>query len=178
MNVECIQLAFYIDWVHFEELLFLLYVFPKDYVPNLCRMHVKKCQNHQKCLFSQKYTQCAQNACIYLYASILHRLGILRFLAFFDNVPNLCRMLSYRYMQAFYTDWVQKDCPHTISTQIGYILKNVPNLCRKLAHNILFQADILQGLPQLKHLDHGEFLADCCEYLHSVHIIFPINEQA
>ena len=31
---------------------------------------------------------------------------------------------------------------------------------------ILFQADILQGLPQLKHLDRGDFLADCCEYWH------------
>ena len=53
-------------------------------------------------------------------------------------VPNLCRMLAYTYVQAFYTDWVhlQKmpknfvypicvECLHIpmckLSTQIGYI---------------------------------------------------------
>ena len=54
------------------------------------------------------------------------------------NVPNLCRKLAHRYMQAFYTDWVYKvfwhflkmypicvECLHIgickHSTQIGYI---------------------------------------------------------
>ena len=54
------------------------------------------------------------------------------------NIPNLCRKLAHRYMQAFYTDWVYKvfwhflkmypicvECLHIgickHSTQIGYI---------------------------------------------------------
>ena len=59
------------------------------------------------------YTQSVQNACTQVYASNLHRLGIL-------GIPNLCRMLAHRYMQAFYTDWVYKLWH---STQIGYIFE-------------------------------------------------------
>merc|ERR1712218_408691 len=68
--------------------------------------------------------------------SILHRLGTFKshcsnYLCCNFYVPNLCRMLAYRYMQAFYTDWVHcvypicVECLHIgickHSTQIGYI---------------------------------------------------------
>merc|ERR1712001_255629 len=45
------------------------------------------------------------------------------------NIPNLCRKLAHRYMQAFYTDWVYKVFWH--------FFEDVPNLCRMLAHRYM-----------------------------------------
>ena len=143
--VECLQTAFYTDWVHLRVIVPI--IFAATFMYPICVECLQSAfytdwvqetiSKNAKITFSQKYTQSVQKACTQVYASILHRLGIQSFLAFFEDVPNLCRMLAHRYMQAFYTDWVHKIDPHTFSTQIGYILKNVPNLCRMLAHNFL-----------------------------------------
>ena len=140
--VECLQTAFYTDWVHLRVIVPI--IFAATFMYPICVECLQSAfytdwvqetiSKNAKITFSQKCTQSVQKACTQVYASILHRLGIQSILAFFEDVPNLCRMLAHRYMQAFYTDWVHKIDPHTFSTQIGYILKNVPNLCRMLAH--------------------------------------------
>ena len=144
--VECLQTAFYTDWVHLRVI--VPTIFAATFMYPICVECLQSAfytdwvqetiSKNAKITFSQKYTQSVQKACTQVYASILHRLGIQSFLAFFEDVPNLCRMLAHRYMQAFYTDWVHKIDPHTFSTRIGYILKNVPNLCRMLAHKKYF----------------------------------------
>ena len=151
--VECLQTAFYTDWVHLRVI--VPTIFAATFMYPICVECLQSAfytdwvqetiSKNAKITFSQKYTQSVQKACTQVYASILHRLGIQSFLAFFEDVPNLCRMLAHRYMQAFYTDWVHKIDPHTFSTQIGYILKNVPNLCRMLAHilEVMFSFDQL-----------------------------------
>ena len=97
------------------------------YVPNLCRMLVvsilhrlgtgdnfKKCQNHFQ---SKIYPICVESLHIPI-CKHSTQIGYIKFFGIFEDVPNLCRMLAHRYMQAFYTDWVHKIWH---STQIGYI---------------------------------------------------------
>ena len=146
--VECLQTAFYTDWVH------LRVIVPTILAPTFMYPICVECLqsefytdwvHFEESLFHLSLlqllcTQFVQNACSQHSTQIGYRRQFRKMPKSLSvkNIPNLCRKLAYTYMQAFYTDWVYKvfwhflkmypicvECLHIgickHSTQIGYI---------------------------------------------------------